>query len=374
MKSEEVGPPTTVEIIEPRRVWYSTVVRALSGWLLLIGVVSGLVIFQTRGSSGFNEAGRGDSSFARIPRRTNASPIWSIAYSPDGGLLATTTIWGDVSVIAPSQGELVDLQRGPKSLARRLAFTPDNQSIGVVGDGARVKFWHAQALNEEVGINTTLQLTRSLAFAQKSSLMAVGGEGGSQVELWDWKARRKLGELGVGVELKRVCALAFSSDDVFLAVGDDSGMISVWELATNRLRSRWRGHESGVVDLAFTKGGSRLLTSGRLDPVVKVFDATSGAALSTIPGHLGGVTALGLLRDGSMLAVAALDGRVCLYDAERFQKLSEMRGESSICALAFSQDGKVLATGGLDGVIRFWDVRELISNGLADRASDLNGQ
>jgi WD40 repeat protein len=65
--------------------------------------------------------------------------------------------------------------------------------------------------------------------------------------------------------------LAFSPDGRLLAAGSAANRITIWEVASGRVRLSLRGHESRVASLAFTPDGRRLI-SGSDDTTVLIWD------------------------------------------------------------------------------------------------------
>ncbi|NET61067.1 MAG: hypothetical protein F6K47_34565, partial [Symploca sp. SIO2E6] len=60
--------------------------------------------------------------------------------------------------------------------------------------------------------------------------------------------------------------------------------------------------------------------------------------------------------NGKLLATAARDGTVCLWDSD-YKELAKFKGYANGAMIAsFSPDGKLLATAGLDGIAKLWDL------------------
>ncbi|MEZ2233408.1 TIR domain-containing protein [Microcoleus sp.] len=91
-------------------------------------------------------------------------------------------------------------------------------------------------------------------------------------------------------------------------------------------------------------------------------DATGDAReRNLIQGQAGGVNSLALSPDGKILASAAKDGTIRLWDTSGYpigEPLDPLTNGPIIAlyAVAFSPDGKTIVSGGADGTIRLWDI------------------
>src|SRR6185312_6984588 len=77
--------------------------------------------------------------------RAHRGPLLSLAWSPDGMLLASGDTSGEVHVWYPRTGEQLTIYRGHRRLARSLAWSPDGALLasgGDFGDGT-LQLWRA---------------------------------------------------------------------------------------------------------------------------------------------------------------------------------------------------------------------------------------
>ena len=80
----------------------------------------------------------------------------------------------------------------------------------------------------------------------------------------------------------------------------------VWDAATGALVSTLEGHSEGVTSVCYSPDGSKI-ASGSWDETVRVWDAATGALISTLEGHTHIVASVCFSPDGSKIASGSYD-------------------------------------------------------------------
>lgn len=367
-----------------------------------------------------------------------------IAISHEGSRLASGTRAGEVDLWDADSGVLLARLAGHRAPIESLSFSRDGRRIAAgFGDG-RIVVWdveHRTVLRDLVGHDDAVS---TLAFHPDGVRLASGSLDGT-ARIWRATGPMRLSELAVSspahaaafspdgwfvaigcgeagrVEVWRVAtadrvavldggpgsttALGWSPDGRMLAAGfspvDGHGEARIWQLDDPEKAVSLRGIVRGVIALAFTPDGGRLVTTAG-DGTVSAWDPTSGlrhwtspdanpappdklaaalvlggSAVAYGPPHAygppylldtvtgrplmpirdqGRITRLAASPDGSLLASGMAIGTVYLTTTSDGMPLARLFGHSdTVGAIAFAPDGRSLASGSLDGTARVWD-------------------
>ncbi|KZV73964.1 WD40 repeat-like protein [Peniophora sp. CONT] len=197
-----------------------------------------------------------------------------------------------------------------------------------------------------------------------------------------------------------ILAMSVTSDARYLATGGRDGKIRIWsttardrdvraELARHRQPVTGGRLDSvrSVVDVQdpLTRGlaggeelsvaispDGRLVAAGSLaDPIVRIWDASSGTLVQRLRGHMRGIMSLAFTPDSVGLVTGSTDQLVMYWDlgsklppkapVERHASTRTFVGhKESVTCVAVSRDGKWIISGGWDGTVRFWDLETTV--------------
>jgi eukaryotic-like serine/threonine-protein kinase len=198
-------------------------------------------------------------------------------------------------------------------------------------------------------------------FSPRGDLLASAGKDGT-VRIWDTTSWRQVRQIVASP--KEVNVATFSPDGKSLATVDDDGKLKLWDVATGRPDWEMLAHQGDAVIARFTSDGRKVITGGRTDHLVRIWDRSRGVMIDALPfidltrrgGHLENAV---ISPDGSILAIAGI-GPVRLWNLAKGTLTTELPGTQGAQGVAFSHDGTRLATcheG--DWSVRLW--------GIADR-------
>jgi WD40 repeat protein/DNA-binding SARP family transcriptional activator len=213
----------------------------------------------------------------------------SLAFSPNGRLLAVgahagaVTLWSVTHrprLIRRLQG-LAGKGPADEQAVPSLAFSANGSRLAAasaagpgVSSRARVLVWR---VGDASRISTWLSSADSsvVAFAPDGKTLAVGGQSG-RVTLLDparGTVRRTLSPIGAA-DQEPISTLAYAPDGT-LATGSWTGVVQLWSPAGRNIGSPRLVANAPVADVAFSRDGTRLLTTGGSDGTTKLW-FTSG--------------------------------------------------------------------------------------------------
>jgi hypothetical protein len=253
-----------------------------------------------------------------------------------------------------------------------VAFSPDGGRLATAGSsadaGGIVQVWDVSTGDDRGYLQGHSREVHSVAFSADGMLLATGS--------WDGTARLWNAATGRGKAIfrtfalphKEVSGVAFSHDGTTLATGSWDGTARLWDVAAedNAVPFALKGHTDRVYSVAFSPGGKTLATGGA--DGTRLWDAATGGDAGFLPGSTWSVA---FSPDGTLLATSGRAAKIWLWDTAAWRNAGLLEGHvnqgdlGGVNDLAFSPDGTLLASAGRDGTARIWDVTARRQAGIA---------
>ncbi|MEH2297862.1 MAG: NB-ARC domain-containing protein [Nostoc sp.] len=280
--------------------------------------------------------------------------ISSVAFSPNGKLLATGDADGKTYLWQVDDGKLLFSCTGHSSWVKSVGFSPDGQTLASGSDDQTVKLWDVHDGNCLKTLHGHSNWVRSVAFSPDGQTLASGSED-QTVKLWNIHTGECLTTLQGNTN--RVRSVAFSPDGQTLASGSEKQTVKLWDIRNGECLKILQGHSSWVRSVAFSPDG-QILASGSDDQTVKLWDVCNGKCLKTLQGHTNRVWSVAFSPDGQILASGGDDPTVKLWDVHNGKCLKTLQGHSNrVRSVAFSPDGQTLASGSENQTVKLWNVQ-----------------
>jgi Tol biopolymer transport system component/mono/diheme cytochrome c family protein len=286
------------------------------------------------------------------------SPVGSIAFSPDGKLLAVGG-YKDVRLMDAASSKVVETLSGHADVVRALAFTPDGTKLAAAGGlparSGEIKVWDAQTHRLLETMTGHKDCIYSIAISPDGKLLASGSYD-KLILLWDIGSGKQLRTLKDHIDA--VFSVAFSPDGKRLASGAQDRSVKIWEVATGQRLFTLSEPLDGVVAVAFRPSGTQLAAGG-YDKVIRTWDLTDkgGTLAQSMIAHEDMILQLAYSPDGKTLISTSADRTIRFWDAETLSSLKALDKQPDwVQAMSVSPDGKWLAAGRYDGSVSVYNL------------------
>jgi WD40 repeat protein len=227
-----------------------------------------------------------------------------------------------------------------RGFAASVAFSPDGRLLAVVGKDGRITLWNTRTLRSEGELRGLRADAQALAFSPDGRLLAAAEALFEPPRMRVWDVRRR--ELTRFRAAGRVAMLAFSPDGRWIAAETGFGA-EVFDARSGKL-VEWVKTEVASRSVTFSPDGS-LLVIGTSDGTALFFSTADWQRVGRpIEAHTARVTSLAFSPDGRVLASAGADGTVAVWDVETRKPIGTplTLEPETFASVAFSPDGSQL--------------------------------
>ena len=296
--------------------------------------------------------------------------VQRLSWSPDGKRIVAAVgarfDGGEITIWDTATGKetvsLFDSVAEQYATVQAVAWSPDGTRIALGGEYNLVRSNPSQvnaAIIDAVTLRPIFTLSAgkpetspgvlAIAWSPDSTRLATAS---GETQVWNATTGKQLLNLNRGVSI-----LAWSPDGRYLVTDSGEGdeyNAHVWDAQSGALLTTYRGHTNFIQAAAWSPDSSRVVTGG-LEPKVQVWDARTGKHLLTYDAGPYGVNAVAWSPDGSRIASAGISGDVHVWNATTGELVFLYKGHpQQVNALAWSPDGTRIASGSDDETVQIW--------------------
>jgi WD40 repeat protein len=294
------------------------------------------------------------TSFRDIHTLSHSDAVFSVAFSPDGQILASCSGYWDKSIKLWDVGTGLQLCtfQGLFDGVRCVTFSPDGQILASGGSSRdpTIKLWDVSSGQKKNILKGHSHVVYSLAFTPDGQTL-VSGSQDKTIKLWDVLTGRELSTIKYHHWVRSV---AVSQDGHILACGSNDRTIRLWNMLTGRQLCTLKGHFFGVSSVKFSPD-DLILASGSDDRTVKLWNVHTGQVIYTLNRHSSAVFSIAFSPDGEILASGSDDDTIKLWNVMTGEEICTLNGHSSgVNSIRFSPNGKALASCSSDNTVKIW--------------------
>jgi WD40 repeat protein len=228
----------------------------------------------------------------------------SIAFRPDGKLLATGS-WDETARIwNPRTGKCKHILKGHSNIVATVAFT-------------------------------------SVTFSPNSKLLATVSCD-KTTRIWNTETGEHLQTLTKHDD--EIISPYFSSDNKLIATRSFDKTAQIWDTKTGEFKQALKGHEDIIISIAFSSD-SKLIATGSWDETARIWNTETGKCKQILVGHTNGVNSVSFKSNGKLLETKSIEQTTKIWDIETGKCLQTIKsGTQKFYPESHSLNGNLLAT------------------------------
>jgi len=272
-----------------------------------------------------------------------------VEYVPQGMLIAVSCN-GVVRLWNP-------LTNRPASQEHRenwsVAFSPDGKLMATGSAGSPIRVWGAQTSIADDRLLPHDDLILAAEFDRTGGFVITGGQD-RKANLWRTKTGEQVGQTLDMPEV--VSALAFHPDCKRFAVDAWDGTVQMFATSDANRVGAEMSHDEKVRNVSFSDDGALLFSSGD-DGTVRIWDSKSGAPVGEPLAHDAVIRDLAIHLRSGLVMTSVYGGKAVLWDlATRQQRHVFSHPEKSfISSVAINSDGELALTADKKGHLKVWN-------------------
>jgi eukaryotic-like serine/threonine-protein kinase len=232
---------------------------------------------------------------------------------------------------------------------RKAALSPDGKWVATGNADGSLKLWNTSG---EASV-ATMKMERAvggLVFSATGT--RVLGRDHGTVRIWSVPAGNLIAEIRPGTDIR---AAAFDNYGLRVATARSDGSARVWDATTGEAISPLFKESYWLTDIKFSPDGKRVIAAAG-GHRANVWNLETGKRVQ-LSGHQNVVVSAAFSPSGERTITASFDGTARVYETSSGKPLTPpLRHSGLVTAAEFSPDGMRVLTAGADGTVRVWSL------------------
>jgi WD40 repeat protein len=279
--------------------------------------------------------------------------IMSVAFSPNGTMLATGLENGEACVWDLESGQQRYVFKGHTGIHSLVAFSPDQTMLATTSGKGTAQLWDLETGNLKSILEHPNDI-ESLAFSPDGTQIVTRSFWEGAVRVWD-AANGTIQHVFTN-NLSDVNAVAFSPNEKLLVTGSGNGMILVLDTQTGNELSNICINRH-IYSVAFSPNG-KVIAAGLSDHCIELWDIQTNTRLNVLMGHKSGIKSVAFNADGTLLLTRPVYGKARVWDIATGQCLQRLNSDDheTTCAEFVPNTSMIVTTS--KHRITLWQIQE----------------
>jgi len=298
-----------------------------------------------------------------IPKTYSRTTLCSIKFSPDGKWIAFGGEDGTIRFLDIAERKEIDKFDAHDDFVYSICFSPDGRLLASISEDNTAKVWDltTHKVIKTFRCNSTAS-NNNVIFSPDGKILAIGEN--RAIRLYDIKQKE---ERTISSGNLYSCPIDFSPDGKLIA----SGCVKFWNVDDPKeVTQPAIDYLPALTAVRFSPDGRFVICVGCSRIII--WDMIAQKEIKTIYEYVCGVDSVAISSDNRLLATGG-DEFVKLWDIESNKLISRyktigMPWGSLVMSVSISPDSRLLAAGCLDGNAIIWDVNENKEFAIFDKA------